>query len=128
MRKLVILSLFLLITSIPANAVGMKSTMNKLMDSWVGEDINSVIDLWGYPSEERNIAGRHLYYWNNRESYVSANQYMILSGENVCNKIFEVDANNTIIKWQWEGNNCPMTYRGVKKYVNKENNPWRKNR
>ena len=34
--------------------------------------------------------------------------------------------NNTIIKWQWKGVDCPATYCTSKKWVNPNNNPWRK--
>ena len=39
-------------------------TMNGIMSSWVGSDINEVVTQWGYPHEEREFQGRKLYIWN----------------------------------------------------------------
>ena len=124
MKKIVIIFCVLMCTTLSANAFGMKSTMNRLMDSWVGENINTVVNQWGYPNDTKDVAGRKLYYWNSSRFYVSGNQYGTYGGESTCNKIFEVDDENNIIKWQWEGNSCPCTYYGVKKLVNPKNNYW----
>lgn len=124
MERFIILIVIILTTTSSANAFGMKSTMDKLLDSWVGENINTVIDAWCYPSDTKTFAGRNIYSWNSSNSYVSGNQYGIYGGTSTCNIHFEVNKQNTIIKWQWEGNSCPITYFGVKKYVNPQNNYW----
>ena len=107
-------------------AIGSKSTMKKVMDSWIGENLETVIDHWGYPTQEKTIAGKKLYYWINSSYEVLGNQYGVYGGDSTCNRILEVDKNNRVIKWQWEGNNCPATYFTGKKFVNPNNNPWRK--
>lgn len=63
MKKFLSVLIIILLISPHANALGMKSTMNKIMDSWMGEKIEKVFQYWGYPDDERNIAGRNLYYW-----------------------------------------------------------------
>lgn len=107
-------------------AIGTKDTMQRIMDSWIGENLETVIDHWGYPTQEKTIAGKKLYYWINSSYNVSGNQYVVYGGESICNRILEVDKNNNVIKWQWEGNSCPATYITGKKFVNPNNNPWRK--
>ena len=126
MKKFVILlSCFLLIPN-AANAIGTKSTMNKIMDSWQNYHVNDVIDIWGYPTSEKIIAGRKLYYWTESNFSVSGNQYGVYGGENYCTRILEVDKNDKIIKWEWKGNDCPAAYFTSKKWVNPNNNPWKK--
>ena len=49
-------------------AVGTKSTMNKIMNSWNGEHIDSVIAKWGYPTKESTIAGHKLYIWDKKNN------------------------------------------------------------
>lgn len=63
MKKFLSVLIIILLISPQANALGMKSTMNKIMDSWMGEKIEKVFQYWGYPDDERNIAGRKQYYW-----------------------------------------------------------------
>ena len=121
---LIVLSLFLFQTS--TFAIGVKSTMNKVMDSWNGEHIDSVIDNWGYPSNEKTVAGRNLYIWDNGTALTENKWGTVLLEQQSCTRIFEVDKNNTIVKWQWKGVDCPATYCTSKKWVNPNNNPWRK--
>ncbi len=110
-----------------AMAIGQKSTMRNIMRSWVGENIDTVIEYWGSPTEEKEIAGRKLFYW--KSSYYHISSYddgTIVGGEICCNRTLEVDKNNIVTHWQWTGNNCPWTYSSAKKLVNPNNNPWKK--
>lgn len=127
MKKLFITLFLIIITSASVQAFENKA-MDKLMESWVGENINTVIDIWGYPTKEKEILGRKLYYWEkigDNVGYIN-NSGLFFSQNTNCTKIYETDKNNIIIKWQWEGNDCPFTYIGVKKYVNPQNNYWEK--
>ena len=127
MKKFIILLLTIILIQPSSFAVGMKNTMGKVMDSWIGENIDTVINHWGYPSSEKEIAGKKLYYWLNSSYVVSGNLSGVYGGEATCNRILEVDKNNTVVKWQWEGNNCPSTYIfSGKNLVNPNNNPWKK--
>ena len=152
MKKL--LSLFVVILiALPASA-GVKSFMEKCLNSWVGYSLDDVMKSWGYPTGEREIAGKHLYYWNlSKTGYVpqtsnttgSSNAYANSYGNSVygngtynsttttyggysvtyyCNRTLETGADNKIIRWEWEGNNCPSTYLGGKKWVNPQNDEW----
>lgn len=126
MKKFLIVLFIITFFPTVSFAIGTKDTMKRIMDSWIGENIETVIDHWGYPTQQKTIAGKKLYYWINSSYTVSGNQYGVYGGESTCNRILEVDKNNNVIKWQWEGNSCPATYFTGKKFVNPNNNPWRK--
>ena len=61
--KKILLVLFLFAVS--NLAVRAESFMQKAIDSWVGYSIDDVIDAWGFPTDEKEIAGRKLIYWKN---------------------------------------------------------------
>ena len=119
-KKFVIIVLLFIFSTLPSFA-GMKSTMNRLMESWTGENINSVVELWGSPSEIKTTDNGKIYYWNKRTDIIAPGFGIYggaYGGTSTCNKNFEVDENDIITKGYWNGNACPMTYRGVKKYLN----------
>ena len=121
---------------------GTREFMEKALNSWVGYNINDVISSWGFPTEEKTIANRHIYTWNRAWSqYVpqqthttfnpnyfnpTANSYTTggYSVNYYCNKTIEVDDKNNVISWSWEGNACPSGYYYGKKLVNPANDDW----
>lgn len=107
-----------------ANLADAKDFMSKALNSWVGYTIDDVIAVWGYPKEEKKIAGRNLVYWTYSEPYFSANDYYAVGGQAYCNRILEIDKNKKIISWQYEGNACPNYYFTGKSIVNPKNNEW----
>ncbi|MBQ7450081.1 hypothetical protein IJS77_01590 [bacterium] len=126
-KKLLIGILLFIFSALPSYA-GMQTTMERLMESWVGENIDSVINLWGQPTEEKISAERKFYCWNKNQDIIMGGFGIYggaYGGTQTCNKIFEVDENNIIIRWSWSGNACPLTYYEVKKYVNPKNNYWK---
>ena len=137
MKKFLISFLIFLLMPVSVQAFGVKSTMKDIMDSWVGESINSVIKCWGYPTNEKTMAGKTLYYWDwsynvKNPSYTNAqastygnttniNAYTYGGGTcNVsCNRILEVDDSGKVASWQWSGNNCPYSQVNLyKKWMN----------
>ena len=123
MKKLLIV-IILFIFSVTPSFAGMKSTMNRLMESWTGENINSVVELWGSPSEIKTTDNGKIYYWNKSRDIIAPGFGIYggaYGGTSICNKSFEVDENDIIIKGNWNGNACPMTYRRIKKYMNPKN-------
>jgi len=125
MKKIIVVVLSLIILQPVSFAIGSKSTMNKIMNSWIGENLETVINYWGYPTSEKEIAGKKLYYWLDSTYVITGNVYGTYGSESTCNRILEVDKDNKVIKWQWNGNNCPGTYFTGKKLVNPNNNLWR---
>ncbi len=152
MKKIFAIFLFFLICS-PAYA-GVKSFMEKCLDSWVGYSLDSLIAKWGYPNDEKEIAGKHLYIWQNSKTgyvpqtsttYGNVNTNANYYGNSIygignynsttttygcysinyyCTRTIEVDSEGNIISWQWEGNNCPGTYIRGKAWVNPKNDEW----
>jgi hypothetical protein len=102
------------------------SVMTDIMKSWEGQPLDAVITQWGYPHEEKIIAGRKLYVWNHNKSiqmpattsgtitsygstaYIDATTTGGGSVRGTCTRTIEVDANNRVARWQYEGNNCPV--------------------
>lgn len=123
-----------------ASCVSTKNTMEGIMSSWVGEDIDDVIDQWGYPDETRGFNDREIYIWRLRKSVKltekssttgSVDAFGNYSEETrttgggtwhgVCVRKLEVDDDGTIVRWEWEGNNCPFSEIGP--YKNWRNRP-----
>jgi hypothetical protein len=77
-------------------AVGTKSTMNNIMNSWNGEHIDSVIAKWGYPSREKTIAGHKLYIWDNGSAITESTWGTALLEQQACTRTFEVNDKNII--------------------------------
>lgn len=102
--------------------------MDGIMQSWVGASVDDVIVQWGYPSEEKMIAGRKLYLWHYTKQVMlpgssqttgTVNPYtgvynatttstpaQMFSGS--CTRILVVDKKNIVKATQWDGNNCPF--------------------
>ena len=126
MKKLILSFLIILLAQPMSFAIGTKKTMEKIMNSWNGEHIDSVIAKWGYPSREKTIAGHKLYVWDNGSAITENTWGTALLEQQACTRTFEVNDNNVIINWQWTGVNCPALYCTSKKWVNPKNNPWKK--
>jgi len=98
------------------------ATMTGIMDSWLGAPLDEAIAQWGYPDEERQVAGHHLYVWHHDKSgptlssttgSVSSTGFFSATTLGTgsrweCTRILEVDATDHVVSYQWEGNNCPF--------------------
>lgn len=119
---------FVLATSLLAlSGCATTSVMNGIMSSWEGSNIDAVVAQWGYPGEQREFNGKKLYVWHhNKSAYIPAttnttgtiNPY---GGLNVtstttgghaiygaCDRILEVDGSGNVVRWEWQGSNCPF--------------------
>ena len=81
--------------------------------------IDELINYWGYPTNNRVIAGKNLYYWEKNTGFTTNyNRYTpnFSSSENYCNVIFEVNKRNIIVGGQWDGTDsvCPYTQNQAK--------------
>lgn len=140
MKKILIISLLL----VPLSAYGWEPFMNKCIETWIGYPLDSVMQKWGYPNMEREIAGKKLYVWEEYD-YDTDTQYggytisstdskgretSFTSGGTpkleFCRKTLEVNENKFVVNGHWEGNACPKFYLIGKKFVNPQNNPWDK--
>ncbi len=120
------IKLLLILLTVIVSGCSTTSTMNKIMGSWHGEHLDAVIEQWGYPTSQANIAGRQLYYWQKTTNSVipiytpqsgsfnvgttsgtyrgSTTSYIPVSG--TCVRVLEVDDKNIVKRWQWEGDDC----------------------
>ena len=134
MKKILMILLALLCTIISVFAFGVDSTMATVMDSWKGCHIDRVIDRWGYPTDEKTIAGHKLYIWKTErtvtnDGYSTTREHQDSKGRTyyttettnastevrTTERILEVDENNVVIKGKWSGNDLPFTFVGIAK-------------
>jgi len=134
MKKYILIILLLFSSS----AYAWETYMDKCIKSWIGYPLDAMIKQWGYPEEEKSIAGKKLYIWVDYDYDTDANAGGIsisstdkkgretvfsIGGEpvvNYCKKTIEVDENNVITNGSWKGNSCPLLY-GGKKLMNPQN-------
>ena len=74
MKKFIATFLTLVLLETGVFAFGVESTMTTIINSWKGYSIDSVIDRWGYPTEEKVIAGHKLFIWKT-ERVVTTDEY-----------------------------------------------------
>lgn len=137
MKKLLLVVILL----IPLNAYAWQSFMDKCIASWIGYPLDSLIKSWGYPDDEKTIAGKKLLIFETYDTNYDAgggvtvvstdkkgNNTIISSGGGseieYCKTTFEIDENNIVIGGNSKGNACPAFYFMGKKLVNPANNPW----
>ena len=100
--------------------------MDEIMASWAGAPLDEVISQWGYPTQQQDIGGHHLYHWiGTQTTYMPATTTGTVTaigntaylnattvGGNYsqwsCTRTLEVNKKNIVISWQWGGNNCPF--------------------
>ena len=135
-----ILGLFLVFISIQvcSFAFGVDSTMTTVIDSWKGCNIDKVIDRWGYPTEEKTIAGHKIFIWKTERTVTTSEHTTTTPHKDkkgrtyytttttggdieiyTTERILEVDENNTVVRGQYGGNDLPFTFAGIaKKWLN----------
>ncbi len=134
MKKFLSILFLLLISAAPSFAFGVDSTMSVVMDSWKGCHIDKVIDRWGYPTEEKTVAGHKLYIWKTERTvttsestttkphtdkkgrtYYTTETYGGNTEVYTTERTVEVDDNNIVIRGRWGGNDLPFTFMGIAK-------------
>src|SRR5579884_1996351 len=97
--------------------------MDQVMASWRGASLSDVIAQWGYPDQEQTVGGHHLFRWFTSKQFstpavasttiIGNTAFTDVSGggtiTGTCTRTLEVDAANTVIGGQWQGNNCPFS-------------------
>ncbi len=97
----------------------------EILNSWVGADVNQLVNSWGYPDGSFEAPnGNKVYVYGSSGSYRMPTQtnttYNVIGntvyGNSVttggqtlnfwCKTYFEVNESNRIVTWRWEGNNC----------------------
>lgn len=121
MYRLSVSSILILFLS----ACATTANYEKLLSSWVGHDVNSLVSAWGYPANSfRSPNGNTVYAYSSSGSYTmptnTTSNYNVygnsVSGSSTttggqtlnfwCQTFFEVNEHNIIVNWSWKGNNC----------------------
>lgn len=98
---------------------------NAILDTWMGHDVNELVNSWGYPQNSFKAPnGNTVYVYGSSGSYTMPTQtnttYNVVGntvygnsyttgGQTLnfwCRTFFEVNDQNIIVNWRWEGNNC----------------------
>ena len=104
----------LVFSFITLNSCATTENYTKIVESWMGHDVNDLITSWGPPSDEYIMPnGKTMYTWlwvggtlitSNYSSYL--NMTFTTSTTSWCKTTFTVDKRGKIINWRWEGNAC----------------------
>ncbi len=119
--KVTLLMLVILLTAGCATTAKYEALLNE----WVQQDINQLIDEWGYPHNSLKLPnGNTVYIFGSSDSYITPVQTYtryhavgdkmyadtMVTGGNAytywCRTFFEVNDKNIIVKWRVEGNSC----------------------
>ena len=134
MKKILSTLLVILASTVSVFAFGVDSTMETVMDSWKGSHIDKVIDRWGYPTDEKTVAGHKIYIWKTERTvtssehtetkahtdkkgrtYYTTDTYGGDTEVYTAERIIEVDDKNIVVRGRWSGNDLPFTFMGVAK-------------
>lgn len=86
----------------------------KVLESWIGSDVNTLIASWGPPSNEYVMpSGGKMYTWlwvGGSQVVANYNQYLnMVTARSVtywCKTTFTVTPSGVVQNWRWEGNAC----------------------
>ncbi|WP_457650648.1 hypothetical protein [Profundibacter sp.] len=83
-------------------------TMDQAMQSWQGANINQVIEKWGYPHDEKTVAGLKQYSWT--DEFTPISDYINGKPQHTftCTRTLVVSASGKIVEGRSSGNNCPF--------------------
>ncbi len=100
MRRFAVMLLVAFFTFGVASVSDAKTLMDKIMNSWVGASLDDAFAQWGFPEEERKIAGKLIYIWLDSDGGIGnlAN----------CERMLAVDKNNIVVAVDHKGINCPF--------------------
>ncbi|MGN0014689.1 MAG: hypothetical protein ACI37T_04655 [Candidatus Gastranaerophilaceae bacterium] len=88
--------------------------MDEMLKSWIGTPINDVIKYWGNPNDIEYERGQTEYEWKETSTrFIPGTQYQ---EKTKCERKLIVDVSGTVIYGTFEGNGCPFTTEGVKKW------------
>lgn len=94
---------------------------NQRITAWDTVSLSDLVNAWGVPSKEQQIASRKFYIWNNKDNSttpaigISAGSFgghggisisTLLAGgneENFCSRVVEVNEQGQVIDIQWSG-------------------------
>lgn len=119
-------ALFAVLAVTTATGCSTTSTMEGIMSSWMGAHMDEVVQQWGYPASAMPIGSQTVYTWSETAyltmpavTQTTANVYgntMYATSTTTgggtsawtCTRMLAVDERNYVVRWQWQGNNCPF--------------------
>jgi len=121
MSRVFIILLFV----IGLSACATTANYEKILNSWVGANVNQLVSSWGYPENSFTAPnGNTVYAYNSSGSYTTpTNTTTTYSGYGnsvyantsttggqtynyTCQTFIEFNQKNIITTWSWKGNNC----------------------
>lgn len=69
-----------------------------------GKDINWLISKWGYPDEEKIIAGKKLYVWEGGSDTIVLPFSQESFTTHTCHREVEIGKDDKVIGYNWSGN------------------------
>jgi len=97
------------------------SQVNDRVGAWEAMDLADLVNSWGVPTKQQEIADRKFYVWNNKDNsssptfgvsvgsggrHSSISMSSFFGGdseENICSRVVEVDMEDKILGIHWTG-------------------------
>lgn len=81
--------------------------LNTGLQKVIGDPIDGLVGVWGYPAAQREIMGRTIYIWSNDAGAMAVPLYGggVFAARLQCTIQVAVDARRIITSYQWSGNN-----------------------
>lgn len=106
--------ILLVIVSFVVTSCATTEGYKKIVQSWVGSNVNQLINQWGPPTGEYKMPNGHIVYTWIREGQRQVNtgynrytnQIQTSTSSLHCETSFTADASGKIYTWQFKGNNC----------------------
>ena len=91
--------------------------MDTMFKTWVDTPIKEVIKVWGNPTDIDYKRGQTVYTWEDESTrYIPGSMFQ---RKVECERKLIVDISGRVVYGTFEGNGCPFTNEGVKKWNKK---------
>jgi hypothetical protein len=105
---------FIVFVALAASACATSGKFERTLQTWVGSDVNPLLQAWGPPSDVYTMPDGHVMYtWLNvGGTHVTSNYNQFtrqITGGAVtiwCKTTFTTTAEGTVQRWRWQGNAC----------------------
>ena len=120
MKNITIILFSLLFSSVLMGCIS-TSQVNERLSAWENVNLSDLINSWGVPTKQQEIAGRKFYVWNNKANSSSPTLGVSVGShgghggisisslfggdteENICSRVVEVDMEDNILSINWTG-------------------------
>ena len=88
--------------------------MDTMFKTWIGTPIKQAVKTWGQPTDIDYQRGQTVYKWQESSArYIPGTMFQ---EKTECERKLIVDISGKIVYGTFEGNGCPFTTEGVKKW------------